>query len=394
MPPVFGITAPKCPRCGKSVYIAEQVIGPNSTPYHKPCLSCVTCNKRLDSTLLVEHDGLPLCKNCHRNHLGQGKGGFGKAVPVRANLPVSPDRKPKEDDAEEDEEEMMRRVTGISIRPRARDSAGHDAVKPPSVEPPQPLEEAVDSCADWKHITSLDDLVSSSSDVPRIQPRSEALKGQVDALYDSVGDGPPTQTTRVPATPPPKPASMRAARQPQPQPQTPTSPLQSQSQSTAASPPRTLMSSSSSPPPRTVRSPISPPRSTNPLPTPMRKLPTSSTSSYKTTPTGMQPHSPSTLNTGGGTPLCTRCNKPVYHAEQVIATSGSKVWHRPCLRCDVCSTTLQKGSLEESNNSMMTQVPLAENNEKACGIYCKICYKKYFGPRGIGAAGMSFPLKG
>lgn len=90
MPPRFGIAAPKCARCDKSVYQAEQVIGPASKAYHKSCLTCMVCNKRLDSTLLLEHEGEAYCKNCHRAHLGQGKGGFGTAVPLNAELPRSP----------------------------------------------------------------------------------------------------------------------------------------------------------------------------------------------------------------------------------------------------------------------------------------------------------------
>ncbi len=90
MPRFVPTTAPQCARCGKSVYQAEQVIGPQSKPYHKTCLTCVVCGKRLDSTLLLEHDGDAYCKNCHRAHLGQGKGGFGKAVPLNAQVPRSP----------------------------------------------------------------------------------------------------------------------------------------------------------------------------------------------------------------------------------------------------------------------------------------------------------------
>ncbi|KAF7320808.1 Cysteine and glycine-rich protein 3 [Mycena chlorophos] len=54
-----------CPRCSKVVYHMEQVVGPGRKFYHKPCLSCVTCKKRLDSYSLVEHDQEPYCKRCH-----------------------------------------------------------------------------------------------------------------------------------------------------------------------------------------------------------------------------------------------------------------------------------------------------------------------------------------
>ncbi|AXA51329.1 cysteine and glycine-rich protein [Malassezia restricta] len=51
--------------------------------YHRHCLKCVVCQRRLDSVSLLEHDGEPYCSNCHRTHLGQGKDSFGTAVPVK-----------------------------------------------------------------------------------------------------------------------------------------------------------------------------------------------------------------------------------------------------------------------------------------------------------------------
>ncbi|KAJ3981893.1 LIM-domain-containing protein [Lentinula detonsa] len=65
----FGGT-PKCPRCQKAVYLAEQVIGPGRKLYHKPCLACTTCCKRLDSLSLLEHDEEPYCKSCHTKNFG------------------------------------------------------------------------------------------------------------------------------------------------------------------------------------------------------------------------------------------------------------------------------------------------------------------------------------
>ncbi|KAF8901562.1 hypothetical protein CPB85DRAFT_1323467 [Mucidula mucida] len=49
---------PRCAKCDSPVYAAEQ-------PYHKPCLACTHCNKRLDSYSLLEHDTEPFCKPCH-----------------------------------------------------------------------------------------------------------------------------------------------------------------------------------------------------------------------------------------------------------------------------------------------------------------------------------------
>jgi len=85
MPPVFG-PAPQCPRCQDRVYAAEQVLGPRSIKYHRHCLKCVVCNRLLDSVTLLEHDGEPICHNCHKIHLGQGKDKFGTAVPLRPTI--------------------------------------------------------------------------------------------------------------------------------------------------------------------------------------------------------------------------------------------------------------------------------------------------------------------
>ncbi|KAI0033483.1 hypothetical protein K488DRAFT_47564 [Vararia minispora EC-137] len=79
--------SPRCPRCEKSVYAAEQVMGPGRRLYHKGCLTCYDCNKRLDSLSLVEHDEEPYCKNCHSKN-------FGTRDLRQANLPHRGDLQP------------------------------------------------------------------------------------------------------------------------------------------------------------------------------------------------------------------------------------------------------------------------------------------------------------
>ncbi|ORX36126.1 hypothetical protein BD324DRAFT_525488 [Kockovaella imperatae] len=66
---MFG-AAPPCTTCGKSVYHVEQVFGPGKKVYHKPCLKCKQCNKRLDPGGLVDHDLDPYCKHCHLQLFG------------------------------------------------------------------------------------------------------------------------------------------------------------------------------------------------------------------------------------------------------------------------------------------------------------------------------------
>ncbi|GJJ69497.1 hypothetical protein EMPS_01843 [Entomortierella parvispora] len=84
MPPRFvPPTSPKCPRCSKSVYSAEQVIGPNGAAWHKSCFTCKECNRRLDSNTLAEHEGEAYCKACHKKMWGPTGYGYASNLLVR-----------------------------------------------------------------------------------------------------------------------------------------------------------------------------------------------------------------------------------------------------------------------------------------------------------------------
>lgn len=73
-PSKWGTGTPSCPRCGKSVYFAEQVKAVGKT-YHKGCLRCTECSTLLDSSRLRDHDGDPLCVRCYgKLHGPQGAG--------------------------------------------------------------------------------------------------------------------------------------------------------------------------------------------------------------------------------------------------------------------------------------------------------------------------------
>ena len=119
--------------------------------------------------------------------------------------------------------------------------------------------------------------------------------------------------------------------------------------------------------------PSSPPKASSPLPTTMlRQMSTGTSSSppkpsspLPTTPlrqmsTGTPARSPWQKNAmpGTGTPLCSGCTKPVYFAEQVKA--AGRIFHRPCLKCADCSTSLATGRLSEAGNKLV----------------CGNCYKK------------------
>ncbi|XP_063379703.1 muscle LIM protein Mlp84B isoform X1 [Cydia fagiglandana] len=67
---------PKCPKCGKSVYAAEERVA-GGYKFHKTCFKCGMCNKSLDSTNCAEHESELYCKNCHGRKYGPKGYGFG-----------------------------------------------------------------------------------------------------------------------------------------------------------------------------------------------------------------------------------------------------------------------------------------------------------------------------
>ncbi|KAI9016113.1 hypothetical protein DFJ74DRAFT_679519 [Hyaloraphidium curvatum] len=87
--------APTCPRCSKAVYMAEQVVAPGG-PYHKNCLTCLTCSKRIDSTTLAEREGQVYCKACYGKNWGPrgygfaGGGAFLNPEPVATGSVAAP----------------------------------------------------------------------------------------------------------------------------------------------------------------------------------------------------------------------------------------------------------------------------------------------------------------
>jgi len=70
----LGQGASKCPRCQKSVFFNEKVVALGQE-WHQACLKCTACQKRLDSTILTEHEGNPYCKGCYGAKFGPK--GFG-----------------------------------------------------------------------------------------------------------------------------------------------------------------------------------------------------------------------------------------------------------------------------------------------------------------------------
>uniref|UniRef100_A0A7S3YDB8 LIM zinc-binding domain-containing protein n=1 Tax=Lotharella globosa TaxID=91324 RepID=A0A7S3YDB8_9EUKA len=87
--PKFG-GAPKCPRCSKSVYKAEEVIALGKS-WHKMCFTCASCRKGLSSTNVCDAKGEVWCRACYGKNFGpKGYGYGGGAGILQMSDPVTP----------------------------------------------------------------------------------------------------------------------------------------------------------------------------------------------------------------------------------------------------------------------------------------------------------------
>ena len=59
--PFKPIPMPQCPKCGKSVYAAEEKLA-GGQKWHTGCFKCSMCNKMLDSTNNNAKDNVLYCK--------------------------------------------------------------------------------------------------------------------------------------------------------------------------------------------------------------------------------------------------------------------------------------------------------------------------------------------
>ncbi len=75
--------APKCLKCNKPAYFTEQAHAPGGI-YHKACLTCTTCSKRLETSTLNENSGNLYCKTCYQKAFGPV--GFGNGVFQTQNI--------------------------------------------------------------------------------------------------------------------------------------------------------------------------------------------------------------------------------------------------------------------------------------------------------------------
>ncbi|EJF60087.1 LIM-domain-containing protein [Dichomitus squalens LYAD-421 SS1] len=335
--------SPKCPKCGTSVYAAEQIMGPGRKLYHKSCLRCTSCDKRLDSFSLVEHDEQPYCKLCHvklfgtrdlrhrnlphrdelvRSHTTGGS--IGTTINRTASPPALPSRSATST-AITQPQPVRGHQTGTTF------NGGANKSPPPLLKPNRALSPNKGLSA----LQALDDLIEDFDETEVVTPAhgnedresngiSQSLEnvklngngagqkwngagGRTAGFVPLIANGKALSTGTVPV---PLVPSMTGTRY-----------------GAALGGP--------------TAAPLVP------------------------TMTGRQ--------WGVGTPKCPSCGKSVYFAEQVKAVG--KTWHKACLRCMECGKTLDSGQLVDKDNDP----------------YCRRCYGKNFGPQGSGYALLGKP---
>ncbi|KAE9393980.1 hypothetical protein BT96DRAFT_978727 [Gymnopus androsaceus JB14] len=302
----FGGT-PKCPRCDKAV------IGPGRKLYHKPCLACTACNKRLDSLSLLEHNQEPYCKPCHVKL-------FGTRDLRQANLPyraTSPPLSPGKtgNTTAQTSSPLFSPTRALSFAtgngtPRLQPNR---TLSPTTTSFPRTIgTERVESPTGFdEEAEEARDLVEDN--FARTSPASPSkVSSNTAGLSQIVGDDDVAAVAAFDKFT----STLGKGNGVRPIMQTPTG-----TRYGAALGGGVVSHSTGSP----------------------RKW-------------------------GGNTPSCPKCGKSVYFAEQVKAVG--KTFHKACLRCDECNTTLDSTKLRDHEGT-----PL-----------CSRCYNKLHGPQGNGYA--------
>ncbi|KAG1744699.1 uncharacterized protein EDB91DRAFT_1050690 [Suillus paluster] len=343
----FGGT-PICPRCSKAVYAAEQVMGPGRKLYHKPCLACTTCNKRLDSFTLLEHDQEPYCKTCHVRNFGTRDLRHAN-LPHRDDMPSSPAPFPASPVRNSFPTPPFTRGQSVDLSQRQgapspvrAHNTGTGRYANGAMSPPPILKanSVLPARYNRSPINPIAELSSENTNEP-INTNTDSEEEIEEMLEESTP--PPAITFAGTAT-----STVRVGDMPR---TVPLSPTKSASNGTNATStpkfsPATLGRSSSS--------------SMTPL------QPTATGTRYGAA-LGCG-GTPVKVFAMGTTPACPRCGKSVYFAEQMKAIG--KTWHKGCLRCKECNTLLDSTRLTEKDGD-----PL-----------CHRCYSKLHGPAGSGYA--------
>ncbi|RPD77094.1 hypothetical protein L226DRAFT_559224 [Lentinus tigrinus ALCF2SS1-7] len=320
----FGGT-PKCPRCSTPVYAAEQIMGPGRKLYHKYCLKCTSCNKRLDSFSLVEHDEQPYCKLCHVKLFGTRDlrhGNLYQDSPSRPNRAASPPAASSSHASDLAQPLPIRRhMTGSAAIESSRTKTTSPPPPMPSglLRPNRTLSPSKGMGSGSLALQALDDLIEDFDGVQIVTP----VHGNEDTNGSKTVGSPRSNSAAANGN------GTRAA----------------------------------SPPMRTVPVPLAPSMTGTRYGAALGGPAPAATAPLAPMMTGRQ-WGPG----AGANPKCPTCGKSVYFAEQVKAVG--KTWHKWCLRCQGCEKTLDTGRLVDKDGSP----------------FCGTCYTKNFGPAGSGYA--------
>ncbi|KAH9921102.1 uncharacterized protein B0H18DRAFT_1121519 [Fomitopsis serialis] len=310
----------------KAVYAAEQIMGPGRRLYHKP----------------LEHDQEPYCKNCHMKLFGTRTLGM-QNLPNRDEVPLtSPPISP----------------TRGGFSPTRPGFSPTRAASPPARSPVAPPLPARRHATGGGSLSDRSAFPTPSSVPPVLRPtralsptrtptyRSPALEGVVDV------DEEDTQTAQDGVGAEERQASYAGS----------TATHTGRGQGGL---PRTRRkwvmpdidgepaSIGVASPAGRARSPDTVPRMTGTVPL----VPTSTGTRYgmalggrmAPTMTGAGAGTGRPWGLGGSNPLCGKCGKTVYFAEQVRAIG--KTYHKGCLRCSECNTHLDSTRLTERDGN-------------------------------------------
>ncbi|KAJ1968662.1 hypothetical protein H4R35_006365 [Dimargaris xerosporica] len=284
---------PKCPRCNKSVYVAEQAIGPNG-PWHRSCLTCASCHTRLDSNRLVDKDGEAYCRMCH-NRL------FGPRGYKLAGGTAAPTDSPTASPINAAGARLVGAAGGLNRSPSVPIAPSRRAVQ---AETP--------GFATWGH--NSENPTTSTSPATPTSPHGPNLPTSTEVTAA-------VATTASAEIPPPTP----------PRQEDPTSPT-AKSAAISATPPRT-------------KPLVAPPPDANISPSTIFR----SQRGWSVSSSGSPAFVPRKLNLPIHNDQCARCRKTVYAAEMVNGTAGKK-YHRLCFKCTECNRKLDASNLTENDD--------------------------------------------
>ncbi|KAI7855074.1 hypothetical protein BDC45DRAFT_534765 [Circinella umbellata] len=319
--PVFG-GAPQCQRCHKSVYMAEQVIGPGGA-YHRSCLTCKECNKRLDSTTLTERDNEAYCKVCYNRKWGPKGYGFASGASFLSTESKMPKEILEEQGQLQPSEPSSSNTNNTPQLPPRKSSS-----PPPFMVQQQREQEVSPPLSFRKPSSSLfeKETESTSSTTSHVPTSSNWSTKQV-----------------IPGTKPPVPTKPLVP--------TTTKPTSFSSISTPSHPPS----------PKSVAPPSLPNRPPQTPPRPQQQPFIATKPAYLNTS-----YTPKKVNINIQNDTCTKCGKAVYAAE--LAMGAGNKYHKFCLKCTEC------GKLLSSTNMV----------DKDFDLYCRGCHAKLHGPKGFG----------